>query len=160
LPPGSTLQMHKSLLGLSTTALVVLAGALVSAASATPTPVPVDGTAGTTLPLSGFSHIVADPTHGHEFISGGIGVNGVEGPDATGALVETIPGLPGASGMALAANGRKLYVALGNGDGIARIDTGTLHKRVFATGADSCPGSLALAAGLVWFGYGCRSGPS
>jgi hypothetical protein len=74
-----------------------------------------------------------------------------------------VSGLPGASGMVLSGDGSELYVALANGDGIEQIAASTLGTSSptmtkFSTGATTCPASVAMTAGLVWFGYGCSGG--
>jgi hypothetical protein len=108
--------------------------------------------------MSAFSDIVVDPAVGSVFVSGGIGTNGIEVFNAQGNFLETLPDLPGASGMVLSPDGSELYVALADGDGIAQLNVFTLSAVTFETGADTCPRSVAVAEGLVWFGYGCADG--
>ena len=117
---------------------------------------------GTPLPMSGFGDIVADEAHGRVYVSGGDGQSGLTVLDSAGVVERTVPGLPGASDMVLSDDGSVLYVALANGDGIEQIDTSTLGTSSptmtkFSTGATTCPTSVAVSAGLVWFGYGCTS---
>jgi len=109
------------------------------------------------LPFDGFGDIVVDSAHGHVFVSGGDGINGVAVADADGTIEQTLAGLPGATGMALSSDGSTVYVALANGDGIGKIDTATLSVTTTSTGTSTCPTSVAETAGLVWFSYGCSS---
>lgn len=109
----------------------------------------------TSLPLPGFGDVVADPSHGHVFVSSGEGHDGVTVLSTIGTVKRTLSGLPGASGMVLSADGSTVYVALFNGDAIGEIDTATLAVTTLPTGADTCPSSVAQTAGSLWFGYGC-----
>lgn len=118
----------------------------------------VTALSGTELPLTGFSAIVADPTHGHVFISGGEGVNGVLVTDLDGHVEQTLSNAPGASGMVLSPDASTLYVALADGDGIREIDTSDLTGATVSTGTSSCPRWVAFTAGSLWFAYGCTSG--
>jgi hypothetical protein len=109
----------------------------------------------TSLPVNGFGDIVADPAHGHVFVSGGSGQNGVTVLDTSGVVQQTPSGLAGASGMVLSADGSHLYVALADGDAIGIVATDTLAVTTVPIGDSTCPTSVAETAGLVWFGYGC-----
>lgn len=118
---------------------------------------------GTRLPMSGFGDIVADGAHSRVYASGGKGQSGVTVLGSAGLVQRTVSGLPGASGMVLSDDGSTLYVALTNGDGIEQIDASTLGTSTptmtkFPTGATTCPSSVAVSEGLVWFGYGCTDG--
>ncbi|MGC4110862.1 MAG: hypothetical protein QM747_10650 [Nocardioides sp.] len=113
---------------------------------------------GTALGLTTFSSIQADPSHGHVFVTGGTGTNGVVVLSTSGKKLETLGSTPGASGMTLSPDGQTLYVALANGDGIREIDTSTLTGTTVSTGADTCPQYVAVTAGTVWFGYTCEDG--
>lgn len=107
------------------------------------------------VPLDSFRDIVVDDAHGHVFLTGG-GSNGVVVRTLTGAAVTTITNQPGASQMALSEDGGTLFVALVNGDAISAISTVTLTETArFPTGASTCPASVAVTQGKVWFGYGC-----
>lgn len=120
-----------------------------------PAPVRAAST-GRALGLSSYSDIVADPDHGHVFISGGQGVNGVVVTNLAGKVLKTLGSTPGASGMTLSPDGDTLYVALASGDGIREIDTSTLSGTTVSTGAGTCPQEVAVTAGLVWFSYTCE----
>ena len=110
----------------------------------------------TPLPLASFYAIAADPAHGHEFITGGPGSTVLVIADASGVVVKTLNGLPGAAGMALSPDGSTLYVGLSQGNGIAAVDTASFATRTVDLGTGLCPNHLAVAAGLVWFGSECE----
>ena len=137
------------------TAVLALAGllsgtgltALAPAASAADSVVP--------LPLTAYRDIVVDDAHSHLFLTGG-GSNGVVVRDLAGAAVTTITNQPGASQMTLSEDGSLLYVALASGDAVSAISTTTLTEVTrYSTGATTCPASVAVTMGKVWFGYGC-----
>ncbi|MFF4208703.1 YncE family protein [Streptomyces sp. NPDC001796] len=107
------------------------------------------------LPIAHFAHMVVDAPHGHLFISGGSGTDGVLVTDLDGGNPTTISGEPGATGLALSDDGSALYAALPDQDAIAAISTESLTESArYATGAGTRPDSLAVAGGTLWFGYG------
>ncbi len=109
------------------------------------------------LPMTTFADIAVDSAHGHVFLTGG-GSAGLVVRDLNGGAVTVVGDQPGASGLALSADGSVLYVALGQGDAISAIDTTTLAETArYATGTSTCPTSLAATGTAVWFGYGCPS---
>jgi hypothetical protein len=76
--------------------------------------------------------------------------------DAEGAVTDAITGLPGAMGLALSADGGRLYVALSDTAEVAEIDTGTLGiTRRISLAPHACPTHLSLAGDRLWVGYGC-----
>jgi sugar lactone lactonase YvrE len=76
--------------------------------------------------------------------------------DATGAVTGAITGLSGAMGLALSADGGRLYVALSDTAEVAEVDTGTLRiTRRVSLGSHACPMHLSLAGDRLWVGYGC-----
>jgi hypothetical protein len=108
------------------------------------------------LPLGHLSDIVVDDAHGHVFVTGG-GSGGIVVRDLAGAAVTTITNEPGAMQMALSEDGGTLYVALRSADAVAAISTTTLTETTrYATGASTCPATVAVTSGKVWFGYGCN----
>lgn len=110
------------------------------------------------LPLTAFRDIVVDEAHGHVFVTGGP-ADGIVVRTLEGAAVTTISGVSGAAQMVLASGGSRLLVALEGADAIAAIDTSTLTEVArYATGASTCPSTLALVGAKVWFGYGCAAG--
>ncbi|MFJ8360451.1 hypothetical protein [Streptomyces sp. NPDC093984] len=107
------------------------------------------------LPIAHFAHMVVDAPHGHLFISGGSGTDGILVTDLDGGNPTMISGEPGATGLALSDDGSALYAALPDRDAIAAISTESLTESVrYSTGAGSRPDSLAVAGGTLWFGYG------
>ena len=142
------------------TALLVLTSLAVTTgltAVAPPAGATTDGAVA--LPdLTAFRDLVVDDAHGHVFLTGG-GSNGVVVRDLEGAAVTTITNQPGASQLALSEDGSTLYVALADGDGVSAISTTTLTQTTrYPTGVGTCPSTLAVTNGKVWFGYGCNSG--
>lgn len=108
----------------------------------------------TTLPLSGYAHLVVDRAHQHVFISQGAGSTGILVTDLAGAPVTTVAGEQGATGLALSPDGGTLYAALSEAEAIVAIDTATLAETArWSTGAGSSPVSVAVAGGRVWYGY-------
>ena len=77
------------------------------------------------LGLSSLGRIVVDEPRGHLFLSPGPTGTGVRVTDLQGGPVQTIDGLPGATGLALTPDGSSLWVAVPS-TGLARIDTSTL----------------------------------
>ncbi|MFJ5531640.1 hypothetical protein [Streptomyces sp. NPDC093261] len=107
------------------------------------------------LPIAHFSHMVVDGPHGHLFISGGAGTDGILVTDLDGGNPTMISGEPGATGLALSDDGSALYAALPDQDAIAAISTEKLTESArYGTGAGTHPDSLAVAGGTLWFGYG------
>jgi hypothetical protein len=90
------------------------------------------------------------------FVSEGPGSDSVLVYTPSGSLVHTIIGQPGADGMALSADGDTLYVALSSTDEISVINTTTYAQHELTV--DSCPTYLALAAGRLFYSFGCSQG--
>ncbi|WP_329133703.1 Ig-like domain repeat protein [Streptomyces sp. NBC_01476] len=136
-----------------TTALAVLIG-VTGGIGLTGTASAADGLP---LDLPGYSHLLVDGPHGHLFVSGGEGSTGIAVLDFDGARVGTVAGEPGATSMALSADGGTLYVALPGSDAVSAVDTSSLTETArYRTGTSSQddPQYLAYAAGKLWFGYG------
>jgi hypothetical protein len=77
--------------------------------------------------------------------------------DATGAVTGVVTGLTGAYGLALTAEGDRLFAALYDSGEIVEIDTGTLEvSRRVDLGPYECPHHLALDGDRLWIGYGCN----
>lgn len=112
------------------------------------------------IPLPRLGEMLVDRAHGHIYITGGPGTDTFVITDLDGAVVKTLPG-NGAAGMALSADGTKLYVAFSDTDGIAVVDTATYATSWIWTGTNTgdytCPHDVALAAGQLWFAWGCYS---
>lgn len=138
---------------------VSVAGALVLGATAVTVVGPGAGdsyaASDVALPITHFAHLVVDAPHGHLYISGGAGTDGILVTDLDGGDPTTISGEPGATGLALSADGSVLYAALPGEDAIAAISTADLTESArYGTGAGTRPDSLAVAGGTLWFGYG------
>lgn len=105
--------------------------------------------AGTTLPLTGFSHMVVDGAHGHVFVTGSSSDSKIVVLNEDGTAAKTITGESGAGGMVL--DGGTLYVARCGWSTIDAIDTATLTKvgSFSAPVAGTC--DLAEAGGRLWF---------
>jgi hypothetical protein len=103
----------------------------------------------TNLALTGFSHMAVDDAHGHVFVTGAQGDGVVVVMNDDGTLAAAIPGVAGASGMALA--GGTLYVARCGAGTIVEIDPATLQD-VGSFSADvtgTC--DLVEAGGRLWY---------
>jgi WD40 repeat protein len=112
----------------------------------------------TQLPLSAFGGMAVDGAHQRVFVSGGAGTSSIVVLDFTGAIVKTITGQGGATGMVVDESSGTLYVALRDNTSITKIDTATLAETSRMSVAPiSLPRQLALAGGKLWFGYGCAS---
>jgi len=110
------------------------------------------------LPLTSFGVMVVDSAHQHVFVTVGPSSNGVVVRDATGAAVTTITNEPGATGLALSADGSTLWVALRGSTAISLIDTTTLtEKGRIALPTNACPSTLTLQGSSLWFGYACST---
>jgi hypothetical protein len=98
--------------------------------------------------------MLVDAGHQHLFFSQGDGSTSILVTDLSGTPVTTIADEPGATGLALSADGGTVYAALANGDAISAIDTGTLTESTrYPTGTGSEPVSVAGVGGKVWYGY-------
>ncbi|MFF4208960.1 hypothetical protein ACFYZE_06200 [Streptomyces sp. NPDC001796] len=135
-----------------TAAISVVAGLTTVTVGLTGSAAWADSTAA--LPLSHYSHMLVDGAHQHIFFSQGAGSTGVVVTDLSGTPVTTIENEPGATGLALSADGATLYAALSDGDAVAAIDTAKLTESArYSTGTGSAPASVAVAGGRVWYGY-------
>jgi DNA-binding beta-propeller fold protein YncE len=110
----------------------------------------------TRLELPGFAALVADDATRSVFVSSGASGGGVEEVGYDGAVTGSFAHGADAEGMVLSADGRTLYLALGSGDAVAAIDTGTfIEKARYPLPRHSCPTNLARTGPDVWIGYGC-----
>lgn len=135
-----------------TAAISVVAGLTTATVGLTGSAAWADSTAA--LPLSHYSHMLVDTAHRHIFFSQGAGSTGIVVTDLSGTPVTTLADEPGATGLALSADGGTLYAALADGDAIAAVDTATLTESTrWPTGTGSAPVSVAVAGGRVWYGY-------
>ena len=107
------------------------------------------------LPITQYSHMLVDPAHQHLFITSGSGSGSILVTDYSGQTVATIPGEPGATGLALSGDGSTVYAALANGEAVSAISTSTLSETArYATGTGTDPVYVAYSSGRIWFGYG------
>jgi hypothetical protein len=108
-----------------------------------------------TLPITSFYQIVADPAHGHLYISQGSSTeNDILVTNLSGREIGTITGQDGVMGLALSADGSTLYAALSTGDAVTAIDTTTLQQTAsYPLAAGDAPAHLALQSGKVWVSY-------
>ncbi len=114
-------------------------------------PPPAHAAAVTALPITSVYQVLADTAHGHVFISQGP-LGGADAPivvtNLTGTPVATIG--DGARGMALSADDKTLYAAIG--DSVTAFSTTTLKQ----TDSYATPGpawQVALQSGRLWVGY-------
>ncbi|MGJ5754478.1 hypothetical protein FB563_2651 [Streptomyces puniciscabiei] len=135
-----------------TAAISVVAGLTTVTVGLTGSAAWADSTAA--LPLSHYSHMLVDAAHQHIFFSQGAGSTGIVVTDLSGTPVTTIENEPGATGLALSADGATLYAALSDGDAVAAVDTAKLTESArYSTGTGSAPASVAVAGGRLWYGY-------
>lgn len=111
------------------------------------------------LPLTGFTDILVDPGRGHVFVSNRAD-NAVVVTDLAGTVVGRLDNQPGASGLALSADGGTLFIALSRGGAISAIDTLTLAETARHRVGDGtlCPKELAVSGNKIYFGYACYTG--
>ncbi|MEV4706841.1 hypothetical protein [Actinoplanes sp. NPDC049316] len=127
----------------------VLAGSIVLAAGATP----ALADSGKVLPVKSVGDLVVDGAHQRVFVSDPTGGKIVE-TTYDGTVVATVSGLPRVTGLALSADGDKLYGALESGRAIVALSAATLTEPVrYDLGTDVYPLSLESAAGKLWFSY-------
>ncbi len=109
------------------------------------------------LPLPAFGELLVDNAHQVLYVSGGRTANSVLVLGFDGRVRATVDHEYGATGMALSADGKTLYVAEAAGDAVSAVDTGTLTERAryAAPVPGTCPTSLARTGDRVWVGYGC-----
>jgi hypothetical protein len=105
----------------------------------------------TALPFATYRDIAVDGGRGHVFVAGG---DVVVVTDLDGNIVKTIDA-PGASGLALSADGATLYAALNATQAIATISTAKLKVTARYDTGVLCPRDLALAQGRIWFSHEC-----
>ncbi|HEY5832411.1 YncE family protein [Streptomyces sp.] len=75
--------------------------------------------------------------------------------DYTGALVDSVSGVSGVSGLALSDDGATLYAAAAGSHEIVALDAATLDvKARYSVATDTGPRYVAFAGGKVWFSYG------
>ncbi|WP_413753160.1 Ig-like domain repeat protein [Streptomyces sp. R-74717] len=75
--------------------------------------------------------------------------------DYTGALVDSVSGVSGVSGLAVSDDGATLYAAAEDSHEIVALDAATLDVRArYAVATDTGPRHIAFAGGKVWFSYG------
>lgn len=91
---------------------------------------------------------------GKLFVSAGPSGSQIEVLSGAGKRIGQIAGEPGADGMVASADGKTLYVALNKASAISVIDTATMAETARYT-VDACPAIVALAAGRLFYSYGC-----
>ncbi|MFE7324691.1 YncE family protein [Streptomyces sp. NPDC057565] len=75
--------------------------------------------------------------------------------DYTGALVDSVSGISGVSGLAVSDDGATLYAAAEGSHEIVALDAATLDvKARYAVATDTGPRHVAFTGGKVWFTYG------
>jgi hypothetical protein len=83
--------------------------------------------------------------------------NEVDVFSTTGAKLTTISGLLGAADLIASADRSQVFVALSQDSRIVTIDAGTLAQTA-SWPASPCPTHLGLAAGRLFYSYGCDAG--
>ncbi|BBH65265.1 hypothetical protein ACTI_19500 [Actinoplanes sp. OR16] len=127
----------------------VAVGVVVLGAGATPALADSDRT----LPVKSVGDLVVDGARQRIFVSDPTSGKIVE-TRYDGTVVATASGLPRVSGLALSADGTKIYGALESGRAIVALSAATLTEPVrYDLGAGVYPLSLESAAGKLWFTY-------
>ncbi|WP_433828226.1 hypothetical protein ACQP2E_02225 [Actinoplanes sp. CA-015351] len=131
------------------TLVAALAGSAVLAAGATP----AIADSGKTLPIKSVGDMVVDSARQRIFVSDPTGGRVVE-TTYDGTVVATASGLPRVTGLALSADGAKLYGALESSHAIVALSAATLTQPVrYDLGSSVYPLSLENTAGKLWFSY-------
>ncbi|MEH0938210.1 WD40 repeat domain-containing protein [Micromonospora psammae] len=147
-----------------------------SSPTASPTPTPTTTSPPSTdrnvqIPIPGyvtgfrFGDILVDEARGRVYLTGGKGTDGLIVTDLDGKVLRTLPGIaPGAAGMTLSPDGRKLYIAAGDQDWLRIVDLETWELDGQFTGKTdgtmTCPKDMAFAAGQLWVSWGCENEPT
>ncbi|MBB2945244.1 hypothetical protein FB565_004977 [Actinoplanes lutulentus] len=131
------------------TLVAALAGSTVLAAGAGP----AMADSGKSLPIKSVGDLVVDSARQRIFVSDPTGGKIVE-TTYDGTVVATASGLPRVTGLALSADGSKLYGALESSRAIVALSAATLTQPVrYDLGAGVYPLSLESTAGKLWFSY-------
>ena len=114
----------------------------------------------TSLPITSFAGIVADPAHSHLFISQG-NAGGILVTNLAGQQAATIAGQDSVRGMALSPDGKTLYAADESSHAVTAIDTATLQQTAsYPLGNGDTPAWVAVQSGKVWVSYDTGSAGS
>jgi hypothetical protein len=109
----------------------------------------------TPLPMPSYADIQVNPHRSEIYVAGG---NQILATDQDGNILRTIDGQSGVYGLALNADGSRLYAALNGANAISVIDTKKKREvKRYSVGTE-CPGDVALAEGKLWFSSACRQG--
>jgi YVTN family beta-propeller protein len=130
----------------------VLCVSLLDAPAASAATSAIDGPA-TVLSLTSYADMVADPVHGHLFISGGTMSPYIQVVSTSTDTLGTIP-VADVTGLVLSPDGSRLYAASADDDRIVAISTSTLAVVASYPTGDSAPYWLAFAGGRLWFSGG------
>ena len=107
----------------------------------------------TSLSITSFNQIVADPASGYLFISSPE-QSEILVTNLTGQQVATIGDQDGVEGLALSSDGGTLYAALGTSDAVTAISTSSLAQTAsYSLPAGDAPQDVAVQSGDVWVSY-------
>ncbi|GII39847.1 YncE family protein [Planotetraspora phitsanulokensis] len=138
--------MHTRSIPTATVLAVLLGSTVLSVAGA--------GSASASSLVASPGGIVADGALKRVFVGDRSGGK-VLAADYSGALVDTVSGVSGVSGLALSDDGATLYAAAEGSHEIVALDAATLNvKRRYAVATNRGPRYVAVAGGKVWFTYG------
>src|SRR5689334_11452433 len=139
--------MNMRFTGAATTAFSVLLGTVALA------PAAAMADASRNLSIKSVGDLVVDGAHQRVFVSDPDGGKIVE-TTYDGTLVATASGLPRVTGLALSADGGKLYGALESRRAIVALAAATLTEPVrYDLGTRVYPLALENVAGKLWFSY-------
>ncbi|HEX6449414.1 MAG TPA: hypothetical protein VF060_08130 [Trebonia sp.] len=110
------------------------------------------------VPLGGFSQVVADPGTGDVFVNGS---SGITVTDSSGTVLRTLD--PGSGFAGLALNGSTLYAANTSVDEIDQFDVSAVSDgqspvATYPLGNGDVPHGIAFQAGELWVSYTGSSG--
>ncbi|MGW0597151.1 Ig-like domain repeat protein [Streptomyces sp. NPDC002776] len=98
--------------------------------------------------------IVADGVHRRVFV-GDSAAGTVVAADWSGAVLESVSGVPGVTDLALSDDGSTLYAASPELHEIVALDAATLDEKArYTVATTDGPRYVAFAGGKVWFSYG------
>lgn len=107
----------------------------------------------TTLPITSFHQMVADPASGDVFISDP-DQNEILVARMSGQEVKVIGSQDGVMGLALSSDGSTLYAALGAGDAVTAISVSALKQIAsYPLPTGDAPFGVAVQSGEVWVSY-------
>ncbi|MEU5943678.1 hypothetical protein ABZ807_32015 [Micromonospora sp. NPDC047548] len=139
----------------SVVASMLVAAVGVFAAAAPASAAGVTDVNSVTLPMASYADIQVNAQRNEVYVAGG---DQIVIADLDGNPLQTIGGQSGVYGLALNADGTKLYAALRGGHAVSVIDTKRKREVKRYNLGSACPGDLAFGGGKLWFSAACTQG--